>query len=401
MYSDDHINKLRDERARIFHQMKDIADRDQRGEMTAEDREAWDRANADLDRLTAEVERMEKANRYDEVVAARRPEFLSERRVETPAAQLSDADILRQIALGERREYTFGGPSERRDVLKSSTGAPVPTSFYDRLIEHLVIMGPMLDPNVVSIIQTNSGENLQIPRTSTYSAGSVTGEGVAINESDPTFAAFITLGAFKYAFLTQFSREMVEDSGINLLDFFARQAATGLGTTVNAVLTVGTDTTQPNGIVTASSLGVTGGTGVSGAFTADNLIDLVYSVNSPYRRRGASFQMRASSLAAARKLKTSDGDYLWQPSLQVGQPDTLLGFSVFENPDVAAAGTGVRSVVFGDMSAYHVRQVGGIQVARSDEYAFNADLITFRVTWRGDADLPDTNAVKYFIGGTA
>lgn len=401
MYDESYVQGLREQRAQAYHQMKDIADREVAGESRAEDREAWDRANADLDRLTAEVERCERANRLDAVTELRRPEFISERRVETSAAPQSDADILRQIALGERREYTFGGPSERRDVLKTNTGAPVPTSFYDRLIEHLVVMGPMLDPNVVTIIQTNSGENLQIPRTSTYSAGSVTGEAVAINESDPAFAAFITLGAFKYAFLTQFSREMVEDSGINLLDFFARQAATGLGTTVNNVLTVGTDTTQPNGIVTAASLGVTGGTGVSGAFTADNLIDLVYSVNSPYRRRGASFQMRASSLAAARKLKDSDGQYLWSPSLQVGQPDTLLGYPVYENPDVVAAGTPTRSVIFGDMSAYHVRQVGGIQVARSDEYAFNADLITFRVTWRGDADLPDTNAVKYFIGGTA
>jgi HK97 family phage major capsid protein len=400
MYSDDHLNRLRDERARVFHQMKDIADREMAGESRAEDREAWDRANADLDRLTAEVDRCERANKLD-VVEFRRPEYVTERRIETPAGPLSDSDILRQIALGERRDFTFGGP-ERRDVTKSSTGAPVPTSFYDRLVEHLVVMGPMLDPNVVTIIQTNSGENLQIPRTSTYSAGSVTAEGATItNESDPTFGQFITLGAFKYAFLTQFSREMVEDSGINLLDFFARQAATGLGTTVNNALTIGTDTTQPNGIVTAAGSGVTGGTSVSGAFTADNLIDLVYSVNSPYRRRGAAFQMRASSLAAARKLKTSDGDYLWAPSLQVGQPDTLLGFPVLENPDIAATGTAVRSVIFGDMSAYHVRQVGGINIARSDEFAFSSDLITFRVTWRGDADLPDANAVKYFIGGTA
>jgi len=310
----------------------------------------------------------------------------------------TDSDILRELATGERRSFTF----EQRDVTKASTGAPVPTSFYDQLVEQLVVQGPMLDGNVITMITTNSGENLQIPRTALYTAPVITAEGSAIAESDPTFASFVTLGSYKFAATFQVSREMVEDSGINLLDYVARQAGVGMGTAVNAALTIGTGVTGPNGLITGAGTGVTGGTGLAGVPTYENLVDLVYSVNSSYRRRGASFQMAASTVAAVRKIKDDNGSYIWQPSFQAGEPDTLLGHVVHENPDVVATGTNARSVAFGDMkSGYFCRQIRGIDFARDDSYAFAQDLITFRVTWRGDGAVVDQNAVKVFRGGTA
>jgi len=256
----------------------------------------------------------------------------------------------------------------------------------------------MLDGNIVTILTTDSGNTLQIPRTSGYSTPVFVGQGSAIGESDPTFSAFVSMGAFKYAATLQVSRELVEDSGINLLDFIARQAGVAMGTAVNAALTTGTGTTRPKGIVVASTLGVTGGTGVAGVPTADNILDLVYSVDSPYRRRGGAFQMRGTTLAAIRKIKDTTNQYIWQPSLQMGQPDLLAGYPVYENPDMAATGTAAKSVIFGDFSSYYVRQVRGIEVARDDSVGFVSDLITFRVTWRGDGNLPDVSAVNHYIG---
>jgi HK97 family phage major capsid protein len=315
-------------------------------------------------------------------------------------AEKNDSDIIREIATGERRSFTF----EQRDVTKASTGAPVPTSFYDQLVEQLVVQGPMLDGNVVTILTTNSGENLQIPRTATYTAPAITAEGSAIPESDPTFASFVTLGSYKFSAHFQLSREVVEDAGlgVNLLDYVARQAGVGMGTAVNAALTIGTGVTGPNGLITGAGTGVTGGTGLAGVPTYENLVDLVYSVGSPYRRRGASFQMNASTVAAVRKIQDGNGSYIWQPSFQAGQPDTLLGYVVNENPDVVSTGTNARSVAFGDMaSAYYVRQVRGVDFQRDDSVGFLSDLITFRVTWRGDGAVVDQNAVKVFRGGTA
>ena len=400
--SEELISRLTEQRARAWESAKALLDDAsvEGRDLSGEESEQFNRMNADLDALDArrsfliEGEKRERA--IDESRSALGlPTDFATREVVT--GEKNDSDIIREIALGERRSFSF----EQRDVLKSSTGSPVPTSFYSTLVEHLVVQGPMLDSNIVTMLTTASGENLQIPRTATYSAPAIIGEGTAITESDPTFGAFVTLGAFKYAATFQLSREVVEDTGINLLDFVARQAAVGMGTAVNYGLTVGTGTTQPNGIVNAASSAVLGGTGVSGAPSADDLISLVYTCPSPYRRRGASFQMRSSTLAAVRKLKDTTNQYLWSPSLQPGQPDTLLGFPVLENPDVAATATGAKSVLFGDMSAYYVRQVRGIDFARDDSVGFVNDLITFRVTWRGDGALPDANAVWYFKGAAS
>ena len=400
--TDELVTRLSEQRARAWEEAKALLDHaaSENRDLSGEESEQFTRINDDIDALDArrkqilDIEARERA--IDESRSALGiPADFGTRAV--ASAEKTDSDIIREIALGERRSFSF----EQRDVLKSSTGAPVPTSFYNTLVEHLVVQGPMLDGNVVTILTTNSGENLQIPRTSTYTAPAITAEGSAISESDPTFGSFVTLGAFKYAATFQLSREVVEDSGINLLDFVARQAAVGMGTAVNAGLTVGTGTVQPTGIVTAASSAVTGGTGVAGVPTADNLVDLVYTCPSPYRRRGAAFQMRSSTLAAVRKLKDTTNQYIWAPGIQPGQPDMLLGYPVFENPDVAATATNARSVIFGDMSSYYVRQVRGIDFARDDSVGFVNDLITFRVTWRGDGNMPDANGVWYFKGGAS
>jgi len=396
--SEELVKRLVEKRASAWEQAKnllDVASLENR-DLSAEESAQFDRINADIDALDSraktilDVEARERAITESRSALGLPQDF-------TPAEirqAETDAQIIRSIAMGERRSYDF----EQRDILTTSTGAPVPTNFYDRLVEQLVVQGPMLDGNIVTILTTDSGNTLQIPRTSGYSAPAFVGQGSAIGESDPTFSAFISMGAFKYAATLQVSRELVEDSGINLLDFIARQAGVAMGTAVNAALTTGTGTTRPRGIVVASTLGVTGGTGVAGVPTADNILDLVYSVDTPYRRRGGAFQMRGTTLAAVRKIKDTTNQYIWQPSLQMGQPDMLAGYPVYENPDIAATGTAAKSVIFGDFSSYYVRQVRGIEVARDDSVGFVSDLITFRVTWRGDGNLPDTQAVNHYIG---
>jgi HK97 family phage major capsid protein len=210
------------------------------------------------------------------------------------------------------------------------------------------------------------------------------------------------LGAYKFSFLVQLSRELVEDSGVDILRFLADQTGNELGVRVNASLTTGTGTNQPKGIVVASAVGVTGGTGVTGAFTADNLIDLVYSVDTAGRRlAGAGFQMNSKSIGAMRKLKDTAGNYVFQPSLNADQNDLLLGYPVFENPGMADTALSAKSVIFGHLPSYYVRQVGGIKLDRSDDYAFNAGLVTFRATMRVDGNLPQTSHVKHFIGGAS
>lgn len=362
-------------------------------ELSAEESEKYARINDDLNARSATIKQLQD----DEAREQRFVEATRDiKRSETAAPKQSDAEMIRALARGEVRSFEF----EKRDVMTSSTGAPVPTSFYDQIVEHMVVVGPMLETS--TMIRTAGGEALQVPRTSAYSTATLTAQGSAFSESDPTFQAFVTLNAYKYGFLVQVSREMLDDSGVDILGFLAREAGIGIGVAVNTALTTGTDSTMPNGIVTAASSGITGSTGVSGAFTADNLIDLSYSVNSAYRRMpGTGWMFNNTGLAAVRKLKDTTNNYLFQPSLQAGQPDTLLGFPVYENPDVVAPATSAKSVLFGHLPSYYVRMAGGIRFDRSDDFAFANDLVTFRASVRLDGDLPQTAAIKYFIGGAS
>lgn len=394
----DYLNQQVEARAKAWEEAKallDVAAAEKR-DLTAEENQKYGRIMEDLDARAATIESIKAVADREERAAEAMRGFEKQARPELAVAAVDEAEIIRSLARGEVRSYNF----EKRDVTKSSTGAPVPTSFYDRIVELARFVGPMLETS--TIINTAGGENLQIPSQATYSTGTVSSEAAAIGESDPTFNAFKTLGAYKYSFLTQISREMIEDAGVDILGFLASQTGNALGYAVNGALTTGTGTVQPTGIVTAAGSGVTGGTGVSGAFTADNLIDLVYSIDTAGRRLpGAGWQMNAKSIAAVRKLKDNAGQYLFSPSLSADARDLLLGYPIYENPAMADAATSAKSVIFGNLPSYFVRQAGGIRLDRSDDFAFQNDLVTFRATVRLDGNLIQTSHVKYFAGGAS
>jgi len=171
---------------------------------------------------------------------------------------------------------------------------------------------------------------------------------------------------------------------------------------VNAALTTGTGTVQPNGIVNSAGSGVTGGTGVSGAFTYDNVVDLIYSADAAARRLpGFAVMGNGKAIANLRKLTSPGGDYVFQPALAEGTPDRVLGFPLIENPAMADPATSAKSLIAGHLPSYMVRQVGGIRLDRSDDFAFSSDLVTFRATFRVDGGLPQSSHVKYFIGNAS
>jgi HK97 family phage major capsid protein len=311
------------------------------------------------------------------------------------AEERSASDIFRALAQGEQRGHTF----EKRAVLVPSANT-VPKSFYDQVFSVARSVGPMLE--VPGIIQTTTGEDLTIPTLSAYSAMTLKGAGAALDDVEPTYAS-ITLSAFKYGGIIQAASELVTDAGFDLGSHLAEQAGNGIGYAVNEALTVGDGSSKPNGLVTASGLGVTGETGVAGAFTADSLIDLIYSVDAATRRKPSmALMMNTSSIGAARKLKDTAGNYLYNIS-QVGPggQDTFAGFNVVENPHMADQGIDAKSVVAGSLDSYKVRLAGGLDVASSTDFAFQNDLVTWRFTMRLDGDLTSNTEVKHFVGGAS
>jgi HK97 family phage major capsid protein len=218
------------------------------------------------------------------------------------------------------------------------------------------------------------------------------------------------LDAFKYAHLIKVSSELLADTGVDIEGYLAAESGRALGNALGAALVTGDGSGDPNGVHTASTTGVTGGNGLGGGFGVqdnagegfDDLIDLFYSVKAPYRASSACHWMMADSTAAVvRKLKTSTGEYAWQPSVVAGQPDVILGKPVIIDPNVPAVAENAKSILFGDFSTYFVRLAGGVRFERSDDFAFDTDVVTFRAIVRGDGDLADTSAIKGFVGGGA
>ena len=366
--------------------------------MTVDEKVTFDRTTEEFSRRSAMIEEIKRMAVHEAEVRASQEGHEDQIR---PVGQVvkpsNDVEIIRSLARGEIRSADFG--NERRDVLTSSTGAPVPTSFYDQVIMLAKAVGPML--GVGTTLNTAGGENLQIPRLSTYSVGTVNAQAATLGESDPVFSAFVTLSAFKYGFLTQISRELLEDSGVDILSLLAMNCGTALGFAVNTALTTGTDTTEPNGIVTASGSALIGGTGLAttGAFTYENLVSLYYSLDPAARALpGVGFMAKGSSIAAMRTLKDGAGNFVFQPAMSESTPDRVLGVPLIENPAMAAIAASAKSVICGHFPSYYVRTVGGIRLDRSDDFAFSSDLITFRCTFRVDGDLPQTSHVKHFVG---
>lgn len=408
----DLIKKLHERRLNAWEQAKEIAERaaTENRDMTAEERQSWDAANTDIDqidvRLKDLVEGEKRAKDADEAFRALldKPEDRNAPKPDGDGSGKPDIRSFLQGKAGKSFEVRAGRPmgtQEFRTLSKLTAGAganTVRTSFYDQLVAHLIEVSGILQAGP-TILQTSTGEQIQVPKTTSHSTASLVAEAGTIGASDPVFGQ-VPLDAFKYAFLLQVSNELVNDTSVDLEGYIAMQSGRAVGNAFGTHAITGTGSSQPNGLVTAATLGVTGGTGVSGAFTFDNLIDLFFSVIAPYRNSpSCAWMLKDSSMATARKLKDTNGSYLWQPAASVGAPDTILGKPVYTDPNIAAVALSAKSVVFGDISQYFVRMVDSIRFERSDDFAFNSDLVTYRCVLRADGDLVDvTGAVKYFQG---
>ena len=403
--SESYLKKLVEDRQRAYHEamakLDAVAAEDRA--LSAEENEFVERAFADLDsakKVMDDIVSAEKREREITEAMAGLEDIARPVEARTAPAETEDA-IIRSILRGERRSHTF----EVRDMTKSSTNAPVPTSFSDQVIARARLIGPMLDPSVVTFLTTAGGEDLVLPSQSAWSTATIKTEGAQIAESDPVFGK-TTLKSHKFSALIDVTREFIEDSQVDVMGFLAQQLGDAFGYNIGSKLTVGTGTVEPLGLVAAAGTGVTGGTATStrgtGQFTGDEVIDLIYSVDGAARRM-PNFAVMANGkgIAALRKLKDSDGAYLFVPTLDASTPDRIVGQALIENPHLADPGSGAKSLVAADTKSYYVRSVGGLQVATSSDFRFDYDIVTIRATWRVDGALPQTSHANVFLGGTA
>jgi HK97 family phage major capsid protein len=384
------IAKQVDAKAKAWHEAKELIDSVEArgGAWSGEDEAKYASLTADINKRNELIELEQREVKTSEAMQKAAVDFAG------ASATNSDADILRKMALGEIRGHEF------RAITGSSTGAPVPTSFFDSIIEVARLVNPLLE--YATVINTASGENLQIPSQSAFSTATIVGQGVSIGTSEPAFNAFTTLGAYKFSALAQLSSELIADSGVDIIGFLAGQFGNSLGFAIANKIVNGTGTVEPTGFLPVAGTGVTGSTGVSGAFTADNVIDLIYSLDGSLRQK-PSFAVLANktSIAALRKLKDTAGNYVFQVGDSKDRRDLVLGVPVIETPALPDPATGVNSLVAGDLASLYIRNAGGLKVDRSDEYAFGNSLSTWRATWRIDSALVQTANIKKFKGGAS
>jgi len=383
----DFLKSQEEAKLNLIAQVRDViesAESEKRG-LTVEDLTKIERLEADIDSRDASIN-IARKNEERSVATE-----TAARGVQVAAPSQDANAILRSIARGESRGFEF----DKRTLVPSSN--TVPQSFYDQVFQIARLAGPMLQ--VADVINTTSGETLTIPTLTARSTALIKGAGTAIAESEPTFSS-IALNAFKYSFLVPVANELITDAGFDISALIAEQAGNSIGFAVNTGLTTGTGTVEPTGIVTGATTTGTGGTGVVGAPTYEDLVNLVYSIDGQARlSAGLGFMASRTGIAAIRKVKDSGGHYIFNEG--IGQPATIFGYNLYENPAVAAVGLGALSVAFGDLKSYKARVAGGLKIDSSMDYAFNTDTTTFRVQMRVDGKLTHGAHVALFKGGAS
>ena len=385
------IKDMIEKRAKVWETAKNFVDthENENGVLSAEDNATYSRMEQEIEDLTAAIDRQQRAE-------AREAEFSKPVNMPLtgrPAMQKPDEKTGRASnAYKEDFGAHLRGKRLVHNVLSEGVQADggylVPEEF-----ERQIVMG-LDEANVVrglAKVITTSAER-KIPVAATHSEAKWTAENGAYTESDPSFDQK-TIDAFKLTDLVKVSIELLQDSMFDLESYIANEFARAFGIAEEEAFCVGTGTGQPTGIFTANGGQVSVTAASSTAVTADELISLVYALKSPYRRN-SKFIANDATISAIRKLKDGNGVYLWQPSLQAGEPDKLLGYDLYTSPYVPQMEAGAFSVAFGDFKNYWIADRSGRTVQRLNELYITNGQVGFVATERVDVKVILPEGIK-------
>jgi HK97 family phage major capsid protein len=356
----------------------------------AEKRERVERIDRDVTRLEAEArDAVERGEREAEVrsLAERAGGLVLPGNPEARTGERDEASELRALARGEVAGVDFDLRTATSGTA-ANAGNTFSNTFVAQVIEAMRVRSDFFSK--ARVLTTGSGETMEWPVKNGRPTAAQVSENVAYGKSDESWSK-TNIGAYKYGVIVEATNEIIDDSQLDILGILAQDAGEAVADKVMADLLVGNGTSKPWGWITRST-GAVNAANLAGV-TTDNLIDLQHSILRPYRKN-AVFMTSDSAIQNLRKLKDSTGNYIWQPSLQAGAPDTILGTPIMTDPNIVTSGGGAKVLVYGDPSKYLIRQVKNLRVVRSDEYGYDRDVVAFKVAWRGSGDLFDTASVK-------
>jgi HK97 family phage major capsid protein len=402
------IEELMQQRAALLTEQRRILDKAE-GEnrnLTGEEQAEYDRMDGDFDSLDARIERLKDQRERQRSLAEAEASVRGREREHEGDAERAYRDAfekylrvgLAELASEEREllRTGFDASDSTRDLsagVSANGGFTVPKSFYDRLVNKLELESAIRSAGATRI-ETSGGNQIQIPKVTAHAAASWAAEAAALAAADDTFAQ-VALDAYKAVKLIKVSIELLEDTGVDLEAYISSEIGRAVGRLEGDGFATGAaaSATTPEGIMNKATVGVTTAAAGGLTITADEFIDLYYSVTRPYRA-GAAWLMNDATVKLVRKLKDTTNQYLWQPGLTKGEESSILGSPVYVEPSLDNPGSSKKVACFGQVSGYFIRDVKTFRLFRLNERYMDTGQVGFLGWHRTDGDLVDTNAVR-------
>jgi HK97 family phage major capsid protein len=388
------IQELREQRGKVWEQAKVFLDehRQENGLIKPEDNETYEKMEDEVVNLGKEIERLERQEMMDRELSAANTKPLASRPEKMKEEKVGRAsDAYRTAFWGVMRNKVNPSVQNALEVGTDSEGGYlVPDEYENQLIQALQEANVLR--NLCHVITTSYGDR-KIPVVASHGSAAWMDEESAFNESDDSFTQ-VTLSAYKLGTMLKVSDELLNDSYFDLEAYIAAEFARRIGAAEEEAFLIGDASSKPTGLLHATggaSLGVTAGS--TTAITLDEVLDLYHSLKTSYRKN-ASFLVNDATVKKIRKLKDGQGQYLWQPSLQAGTPDTILNRPVVTSQYMPTAAAGEKTILFGDFNYYWIADRQGRTFKRLNElYAANGQ-VGFLASQRLDAKLILPEAIK-------
>ena len=393
------LMEMRDKRVQSWNAAKAFLEshRGEDGTLSAEDDAIFNKMMDDVDKLGREIARMEKMEAMDMEMSKATSKPLTS----APTTRMEDEPVSKTGRGGNGYAKNFWNAMRSKSVshevlnalqvgTDSEGGYLVPDEYERTLIEALE------DQNIfrqlAHVIHTSSGDR-KIPVVASKGTASWIDEEAQYPESDDAFGQ-VSIGAYKLATMIKISEELLNDSVFDMPAYIAKEFARRIGAAEEEAFFTGNGTGKPLGILAATGGAETGVTAAAAdKITMDEVIDLFYSLRAPYRRN-AVFIMNDATVKALRKLKDGQGQYLWQPSITAGTPDTILNRPVYTSGFMPTLATGNKTILFGDLGYYWVADREGRSFKRLNELYAPTGQVGFLASQRVDGKLILPEAVK-------
>jgi len=380
------IAELREKRTKLWNQAQSFLDSKRvDGILSAADGEVFDKMEVEIMDIGKQIERLE------------RHRDLSDQMNMPTSTPLHSKPGVHNRANHNNGEYTkaFWNALRGRGISNvlsvgedTSGGYLVPEEFANELI--IALEEQNIFRQIARIVRTSS-DKLKVPVATAVGTASWIDENEVIPESESTFSQ-ITLNAYKLGTMMRSSTELVEDSAFNIQSYIAQEFARRIGSREEEAFCLGDGTGKPTGIFGGIG-GAQEGASATTTITFDNMIDLFYSLKPPYRNR-AVFLVNDSTMKVLRKIKSGDGQYIWQPSVKEKTPDTILGRPVYVSPYAPEMAEDAYPVAFGDFNYYWIADRRDIRFRVLNELYAERDQIGFFATERIDGKLILSEAIK-------